>query len=75
MIYNLFPKFHVRHDGFSFYGHRKSDEGADTDLITNYTLTTLLQHYYPKVSVSMKHISILIQLPIMIMNYWDIIYG
>ena len=26
----------MRHDGFSFYGHRKSDEGADTDLIYNF---------------------------------------
>ena len=34
MIYNLFPKFHVRHEGFSFYGPRKSDKG--TDLINNY---------------------------------------
>ena len=33
MIYNLFPKFHVRYEGFSFYGPRKSDGGADTDLI------------------------------------------
>ena len=33
MIYNLSPKFHVRHEGLSFYGPRKSDEGADTDLI------------------------------------------
>ena len=29
MIYDLFPKFYVRHEGFSFYGPRKSDEGAD----------------------------------------------
>ena len=29
MIYNFFPKFHVRHEGFSFFG---PDEGADTDL-------------------------------------------
>ena len=33
MIYNLFPRFNVRHEGFSFYGHRKSDRAADTDLI------------------------------------------
>ena len=33
MVYNLFPKLHVRHKEFSFYGPRKSDEGADTDLI------------------------------------------
>ena len=32
-IYNLLPNFHVRHEGFSFYGPRKSDEGVDTDLI------------------------------------------
>ena len=29
MIYKFFPKFHVRHEGFSFFG---PDEGADTDL-------------------------------------------
>ena len=26
----------MRHEGFSFYGPRKSDEGADTDLIYNF---------------------------------------
>ena len=26
-------KLHMRHEGFSFYGPRKSDERADTDLI------------------------------------------
>ena len=36
MIYNLFPIFHVRHEGFSFYGPRKSDEGTDTDLIYSF---------------------------------------
>ena len=29
----LFSKFHVRHEEFSLYGPRKSDEGADTDEI------------------------------------------
>ena len=38
MIYNLLPKLDVRHEGFSFYGPRKSDEGADTDLIHNFCL-------------------------------------
>ena len=33
MIYNLFPKFHVRHKGFSFHGPRNKDQGADPDLI------------------------------------------
>ena len=33
MIFKSFPKFHVRHEGFAFYGPRKSDEGAVTDLI------------------------------------------
>ena len=33
MIYDLFPKFQMRYEGFSFYGLRLSDEGADTDLI------------------------------------------
>ena len=32
MIYNLFPKFHARYEGFSFYHPRKSDKGADIDL-------------------------------------------
>ena len=40
MIYNLFPKFQMRpgmrHEGFSLYGLRESDEGADTDLIYNF---------------------------------------
>ena len=31
MIFNLFPKFHVRHEGFSFYGPK-----ADPDLIHNF---------------------------------------
>ena len=26
----------MRHEGFSFYGLRESDEGADTDLIYNF---------------------------------------
>ena len=33
VICNSFPKFRLRHFGFSFYGLRKSDEGADADLI------------------------------------------
>ena len=33
---HFFLKFHVRHERFSFYGPRKSDEGADTDLIYNF---------------------------------------
>ena len=36
MIHNLSPKFHVRHVGFSFYCLRKSDEGADTDLVYSF---------------------------------------
>ena len=35
-IYNLFSKFHVRHEVFTFYGPRKPDEGAYTDLIYNF---------------------------------------
>ena len=35
MIYNLFPLFHVKHEGLPFYSPRKSDEGADIDLINN----------------------------------------
>ena len=34
--YNLFTKFIMRHEGFSFYGLRESDEGADADLIYMY---------------------------------------
>ena len=30
---NLRPKFHVRDEGFSFDGARKSEEGADTEFI------------------------------------------
>ena len=33
MTYDLFPKFHAKHEGFSFNGPRKSDDGAHTDLI------------------------------------------
>ena len=36
MIYILFPKFQMRHEGFSFYGAKKSDGGGDTDLIYNF---------------------------------------
>ena len=36
VICNLFPKFHVRYEEFSFYGPRMSDEGADADLIYNF---------------------------------------
>ena len=32
-ICTLFPKLHVRHEGISLYGHRRPDEGADTDLL------------------------------------------
>ena len=34
MIYNLFLKFHMRHEWFS--GLRLSDEGGDVDLIFNF---------------------------------------
>ena len=33
VIYCLLPKFQVRLEGFQFYSLRKSDKGADTDLI------------------------------------------
>ena len=33
VIYDWFPEFPVRREGFSFHGHRKSGEEADTDLI------------------------------------------
>ena len=32
---DLYPKFHVRQEGFSFHSSSKSDEGADTDLVYN----------------------------------------
>ena len=32
-MYNLFPKLHMRHEGFSFYGPKNSKEWADTILI------------------------------------------
>ena len=36
MIYDLFQKLQVRHEGFSFYGLRSSDEEVDSDLIYNF---------------------------------------
>ena len=39
VIYNLFQKFQMRHEWFSFYGLRLSDEGGDTDVIYNFLLT------------------------------------
>ena len=36
VIYNLFPKFHFRQEGFSFYCPRGSDGGPDTELIYNF---------------------------------------
>ena len=32
----LSPKFQMRHERFSFYDPRRSDEGADTDLLYNF---------------------------------------
>ena len=32
-IYGLLSKLHVRHEGFSFFGPRKSGEGSGTDRI------------------------------------------
>ena len=54
MIYNLFPKFHVRHEGFSFYGPRNSDEGADTDLIYNFCWPNLPLSYLPNDTIGAK---------------------
>ena len=47
MIYNLLPKFKafkMRHEGFSFYNVRQSDEGCAIDLLYSYTYiyTTLV---------------------------------
>ena len=34
LLLDLFGGIHVRHEGFSFYGHRKSNDGADrSDII------------------------------------------
>ena len=46
MIYNLFPKFQMRHEWFSFYGLRMSDEGADTVLIYKF-LPALYRMFLP----------------------------
>ena len=40
VIYNLYPKFQMRHEGF--YGLSESDEGADTDLIYNFAVLSLI---------------------------------
>ena len=40
----------MRHEWFSFYGPRKSDEGADTDLINNFC--------WPKSLFELPHIDI-----------------
>ena len=49
MIYNLFLKFQMRHEGFSFYGLRESDEGGDTDLIYNFCWPYIEAHWeFPK---------------------------
>ena len=45
MTYNLFPKLHVKHKGFSFYGPRTSDEGADTDVIYNFCWPKIFQDF------------------------------
>ena len=42
VIYNLFPKFHMRHEEFSFNGPRKPDEGGDTDTLDNVCWPKLL---------------------------------
>ena len=44
MVYILFAKLHERHEGFSFYGPRKSEEGADTDQIHNFLLALFHIH-------------------------------
>ena len=33
VFYSLLSKYHMRHEGSSFYCFRKSDEGGDTDLM------------------------------------------
>ena len=44
VIYDLFPKFQIRHDGF--YGLSESDEGDDTDLIYNKYMLALQWYFY-----------------------------
>ena len=36
VFHSLFPKFQMAHEGFSFDGLGKSDEGADTDLLYDF---------------------------------------
>ena len=52
MFYDLFQKFQMRHEGFSFYGLGESDEGADTDLIYNFCW--FYPHRYLKQTPSLK---------------------
>ena len=37
-FYSWFPKLLLKHEGFSFYGLRKSDEGADNDVMFQFCL-------------------------------------
>ena len=51
MVYNLFQKFNVGHEGFSFYGAIKYDKGSDmSDLIYSFC--------WPKVDIDAKSIII-----------------
>ena len=52
MFYSLLPKFQVRREGISLYSLRKSDEGADTDLMYDFCLphsVSVASHYEPHV--------------------------
>ena len=58
MFYSLLSKFQVRHEGFSFYCFRKSDEGGDTDLIEDFCLPNGEHYIIVMVTVhacNMKH--------------------
>ena len=37
-VYSFLSKYQVRHEGFQFYGLRKSDEGGETDLMQDFCL-------------------------------------
>ena len=38
VFYSFILKYHVMQEGFSFYGLRKSDKGAGTDLVYDFCL-------------------------------------
>ena len=72
MIYNLFPKFQMRHEGFSFYGPRKSDEGGDTDLIYNfYGLLCAIQKIFSHLEM-VEWFVLFRSIPLEMTSVWDV---